>query len=404
MAQLNTTAASFSGGVTASNGTGEDYKFTFGGTWATNDIWSVILTDKNTGVQTLVGAGNVSGQAANFCFTYNQKVYVTYGANVGFSAVGLPTQFKSPNTSGNGFVAMSNTYGTPEDLVAIAPYQGRLVFFSRRTAQIWQVDADPGQWQQIQVMNNIGTFASNSVQPVGDLDVMFLSDTGIRSLKVRDSSLNAFVNDIGSPIDDLVTAFNPATSTAADACAVVDPTSGRYWCYISGTIFVLSYFPGSKITGWSIYQATYQNAQGNQEFFAVQKFFIFQGQVCALVEFNDATTAIMSFGGTDGVTYDNCAMSFTCPFLDSKRPGDWKVSKGFDAILTGDWAFSGSLDYISGTYTEIVASVTESTTLSGTLGFPGHGTHASLKGLTTSSSRATVSSLMWHFEPSNETA
>jgi len=354
---LITTATSLAGGTAGSNGQGGEFTFTVGGTWTNNDSITLTFTDLVTGLQTQIGAGNVSAIIPNYCFTFSKKVYVLSGPTTYFSEVNIPTSFNNPNGSGNGFVQMSNFYSNPENLIAIAPYQGRLVFFSRTTTQIWIVDANPLNWSLQQTLQNIGTFAPLSVQPLGDLDVMFLSDTGFRSLRARDNTLNAFVNDLGSPIDQLVqtslegagvvnlippgsvykgvvykpgtnnvntsilkpnttytivfgpnelqlgnsfgtpaSLFAPGTfvfttpstqinvdvellaiSTAVgqavtaiiyeglpvtinnnQACATVEPATGRYWCYLNGVIYVFSYYPNNKILGWSTYLPTYE--------------------------------------------------------------------------------------------------------------------------------------------------
>ena len=208
MPTLTTTCATMAGGVNAIAGVGADTEFTFGGVWATDDTYSVILTDNTTAVQTLIGAGNITNIKPTFVFTFNSKSYLLAGSTVYFSKAGQPTAFNDITTSGadNGFVKMTNMYSSSEPLLAASVYQGRLAFFSRRTTQIWIIDANPANWQISQILQNIGTVASLSVQPLGDLDVMFLSDSGVRSLRERDSSLNAFVNDLGSPIDLLIQA------------------------------------------------------------------------------------------------------------------------------------------------------------------------------------------------------
>jgi hypothetical protein len=207
-----------------------------------------------------VGKGDVTGVNFTFLSTFDRKVYGLSGTSVYFSSIDLPSIWNDPNSLGNGFAALTDYCGSPESLVAIAPYQGRLVFLSRRTSQIWVIDADPGNWDLQQTLQGIGTTAALSVQPLGDLDVLLLSDSGIRSLRVRDSSLNAFVNDLGSPIDELVQASIRATSFAivAAACGIVEPTSNRYWCYLNGVIYVLSYFPSNKIVAWTTYTPSYE--------------------------------------------------------------------------------------------------------------------------------------------------
>lgn len=403
-----TTAVAMQGGVTAVAGVGDNFLFTFGGVWAQRDTYTVTLTDQTTAVQTQVGAGFITGVLPTFCLTYGNKVYILGGATTYCSAVALPTVFNNPNATGNGFVAMSDWFSTSENLVAIAPYQGRLAFFSRHTVQIWGVSPLIVNWQQIQVLQNIGTMAPLSVQPVGDLDVMFLSDTGVRSLKVHDSSLNAFVNDTGSPIDKLIqTAFLASGDHGASACGVVDPESGRYILYLQGTIYVFSYYPTSKILAWSTYLPTYQDGNGVQQTFTPQKFLLSKGQVLCLATIASGASVVFVLGGANHNTYDNCTATVIFPFFDSKTPGTWKQSTGIDVVVQGAWSIYGSMDYLSGQYTKI-ADVVNPTADLGTIGFTGQGTHISLKVTTNAATGLptipTLSSALWHYELGNETA
>ena len=188
--------------------------FTYSGSApVVGELYTITLLDTVTGILTQVGAGDVTNLAATFCFTYGNKEYLLASEKVFFSEIGEPTKWNNPNGIGNGNVTMTDQFSTPENLVAIAPYQGRLAFFSRQTTQIWQVDADPANWAQLQVMQNIGCVAPLSVQPLGNLDVLFLSDGGVRSLRARDSSLNAYVDDVGSPIDSYVATLVDAAFT-----------------------------------------------------------------------------------------------------------------------------------------------------------------------------------------------
>lgn len=405
MPVINTSAIAFQAGTTALPGQGQESTFTFAGTWATGDAYTVILTDNSTAVQTQVGAGFVSGIVPTFTLTFDDKVYVLAGPTVYTSAINLPTTWNDPNAIGNGFVTLSNWYASAEPLVAMAPYQGYMAFFARRTIQIWSVQPLIDNWNKIQTLANIGTLSALSVQPMGDLDVLFLSDTGFRSLKVRDSSLNAFVNDIGSPLDSIIQAALLADD-GSTSCGVVDPESGRYWCYLNGVIYVLSFFPSSKIVAWSTYQPTYQNGMA-QASFVPQKFIIFQGQVYCLGLLQSGSLALFQFGGSNNNTYDNATATLQTPFMDCKKPGDWKVSKGVDLIMTGSWDMQASMDYIGNSYTEIGSSGTP-TNDTGTIGFPATGTHfsfmATCSDATSAPNQPKLSSLLWHFEMGDETA
>lgn len=402
MAAINTTCVPMTGGVAAVAAVGEDYQFTFGGAWATGDKWTVSLTDGSSGVVRQVGAGEVSGVVPNFAFTYANKVYVLSASTVYFSAVGNATIWNDPNATGDSFVTMSNWWAAPENLSAIAPYQGRLAFFSRRSCQIWIIAANPASWQLVQLLANIGTLAPASVQALGDLDVLFLSDTGIRSLRVRDSSLNAYVNDIGSPVDDFVqTNLSGGTPTSnSTACSVVEPSSNRYWLYLNGVIYVLSYFPSSKIIAWSTYSPTYN---GDANTFVPQKFVVYNGQVYVLAT-SGGNTVVLQYGGSSNAALDACTATLQTPFLDAKTPGTEKQSTGIEVACTGSWTVSACMNIYNPT--DFVTVVTDSVPSfdKGRVPFNDRGTHFSLMATTTDTLAGgpTLSSLIWHYEIEEE--
>lgn len=259
---MSSTCKSLAGGVSAVVDLNQLVNLTVGGAFATDDKISILLTDTLTGVQTIIGAGNVTGIAPVFVFVYNRKVYFLAGSTVYFSALDEAATFNDPNGTGNSFVTLNNIFAAAEDVVAIALQQGKLVFFSRSTTQVWVVDADPDNWQQYQVLQNCGTMAGKSVQALGELEVFFLKDSGLRSLRARETTLNAFVTDIGSPIDQLVVAKLASSSSAEKAAAisVVEPSADRYWCFLKDTIYVLSYFQSAQIIAWSTYSPTYETS------------------------------------------------------------------------------------------------------------------------------------------------
>jgi hypothetical protein len=76
---------------------------------------------------------------------------------------------------------------------------------------------------------------------------------------VRDSSNNASVVDLGTPIDSLVQARLLSAGVTAMA-SVVEPISSRYWCSIGDRVYVFSYFPNSGISAWSTYDASISKA------------------------------------------------------------------------------------------------------------------------------------------------
>lgn len=402
---LNTTVPP-SGGANAFAGQGQEYLFTLTMS-GTGGEATIILTSQTTGIQTQIGFGNVTGINFTYCLTFSNKVYGLAGGTVYISAINDPTTWNNPNALGNGFLTLSNWWGTPETLLAMSPYQGRLVFFSRRTTQIWLTDPNLENWELIQVLTNIGTLAPLSVQALGDLDVLFLSDTGIRSLRVRDNTLNAFVTDVGSPVDTLIQTALLAGNYGA-ACSIVEPQENRYWCYLNGTIYVFSFFPSNKISAWGSYLPTYPNdltasasvypgggtvtyttvigrsyfltlgehdhalVDGNnsyttsRSFFATTTTMVLTGiptdTVTAVLEeqtpfvpskfvvysgqvYARDTNAYYLYGGTTNNQFDGTIAVAQTAWLDLKTPGTRKTAEGLDSAFSGAWQFFGSMDW-----------------------------------------------------------
>jgi hypothetical protein len=485
---LTNTVNPLSGGVPQCGGQGMSYFVSLAGVFVPGKKLTLTLTDALTGLQTQIGAGFVTGtgmsfatQKASFCSTFSNKVYVLAGATAYFSALGDPTTWDDPNGAGNSFITMSNFWAAPEPLVATAPYQGRLLFASRRNVQIWATDPDPANYALTQVLPYIGTFAPLSVQAVGDMDVYMLYDSGVRSVRVRDASNNAIIADIGTPIDTILQPLIAALSDAQKSacCGIVDPSANRYWIYIPnaddspGSIFVFSYFPSSQISAWGCYSPSYQQpitapsstyptiptltytglavgqryawhpganessitcgstvltnqpatpdgsfvagattatvqgtpTAGGQPFtgalsqtvlFVPQKFIVYNGQVWA------ATAGLLiQYGGGENLSYDNCGMAWTIPYLSAQAPGTRKYFSAMDAGFEGTWAINFSSDYDSDTFSNVYNN-TLSSFQQGRVPLGRHATHFALQGLENGGGYARFSGALVHYTQEEE--
>jgi len=284
---------------------------------------------------TLVGdweAGSgatVAGQRAISVLTVKNKVYATFGSLLNFSTIATPTSWQAG--SGYGYINMSNQSAGSEALTGLGRYQGMLAVFSRRNTQIWYVDPDPLQNAQKQVIPNIGTFAPKSIENFGDIDVIFLSDTGIRSLKVRDASNQAGVSDIGTPVDDEIISYMRTLpdDQKASATAVLEPIDGRYILALGQRNYVYSYYPSSNIAAWSRYDPG----------FVISDWVSMNGQVWAR-----SGDTIYLLGGDDGQTYDASIVTVELPYLNGQQLATWKAFTGIDMVSQGEWQVFGNTD------------------------------------------------------------
>lgn len=340
------------------------------------------------------------------------KLYLGRGSLINFSAIYNAARYELQDV-GAGFVQNVDQDTAPTGTVALCQYQGRLAAFSRRNISIWTVNADPAQYAVVQNLKNIGTDAALSVQGFGELDTLFLSDTGIRSLRVRDSALNAYVVDVGSPIDSLIQTARLAGNSSS-ACSILEPTSNRYWLYLNGTIYVLSDFPSLKIAAWSTYTPTYitdfghpnasdytyvgltigrkyyfipspdsasftpnYSLDGDRSFIATSttfevvvglggdyaaaqlseatpftpaKFLVYNGQVYVYT----TDRKVLVYGGANNNTYDGSVATIELPWLDLKTPFSIKQGDAVNVAMEGRWDVFCGLDPRGNTLIQVV--------------------------------------------------
>lgn len=381
------------GGKANTPGTGMRWQVVYTGSIPDEgDTFTFTMNDSQTNGIIRVGAGDTTSIDPSYCFTYHNKEYLIALAKVLFSAIGAPTVFNDSEGLGNGFVDMDNQTQVPEALAAMAPFQGKLAFFARRSVQIWQEDADPANWAFLQVLTNIGTVAKDSVRTTGDLDALFLADTGIASLRARETTGNAFVDDLGAAIATLVKEkLALDEDEGANACAVIEPTTGQYWLYLYDTIFVLSYYPSSKVLAWSKYEP--KDSQGLT--FEPEKFVVFQGQV-----FCRAGNIVYAYGGANKQTYDDILVTIETPWLDLKTPGTMKSGVSLNAAYTGWWKIYVSMDPGDGVIspTPTSDSGNKHSFNRGIIPVEGYGTHVKFKMTSQHSDPAIFSSIVFNYQ------
>lgn len=381
------------------------------GTWATGDTLTITLTDASTN-QYVFGYGALTAKAPVFCFPYKNKVYVLTNDNGGttvFSGIGNATVFNDRNITGTGYIVLAQYSKLNDLLVTATVYQGYVAFFFRHSCQIWNLQDNASTSNLVQVLDEAGCVAQRGAVPVGQLDVLFLSDSGVRSLRVRDSSNNAFVVDIGSPIDNdivpLMRSFITAPGvTAVNAVCGFEPTENRFIISFQDSNFVvhmwaLSYYPEVKVTAWATYDyQCYIRADGVASTNLVEKFITWKGGLYARGGFNIGGASV------DGLTiydpslilrtsyangFDASQCSAETPWWDAKHMELVKDSEAVDVVMKGWWQVEAGFDPLGSSATQIVVpysttqptpdTATDSTFGKGCFSIRLRGTHIKMK-------------------------
>lgn len=260
--------------------------------------------------------------------THKNKVYTVGGSIVRFSASGSATDWAG---TGAGFINLANQYSGSESLIGLAPYQQQIAVFGAKTSQLWTMASDPASNSVLQVFAETGARAARAIKSYGDIDVFFLARNGIRSIKARESINVAGVADVGTAIDTLVLDWNRAQAAGVveKAVSVVEPSDGRFWLAVGTRVFVYSYFPASKIAGWTWYEPG----------FSVSDFAVANDRV-----YVRAGDSIFLYGGENDATYDASRVTVQMPFIDGKKPGTYKHVGGVDQAANGTWAVDLLMD------------------------------------------------------------
>lgn len=342
-----TVSGNMAGGTDSATAQAQIYTATLSGTVDQLDEWEIeITTARPSGSSSISAAyqfrtttrGSGTGTT---CLTFQQKIYSVTASLLYYSAVQNPTNWAG---TGSGFNNMADQNEGSEPLTTVQEYQGKLAVFSQNHIRVWTIDVNPANNKLDQTVPNSGTPAPQSVVPYGNIDVFYLSRSGVRSLRARDSSNAPAVNDIGVAIDEFVQEYldDLNEEKAHDSCAIIEPRDGRYWLAMGKRIFVLSYFQGTKINAWTYYDLEDELPDTTGFGGAVLE----EGRVQDMVVLGRkvyirSNTSLLLYGDDDGQTYpdtDEAIAELHTQFLSAKTPATIKSVYGFDIGCEGEWA------------------------------------------------------------------
>lgn len=308
------------------------------------------------------GAGGTKPTGyGSLIMTHGRKLYSPVVSILYFPVIDTATNWDT--VSGAGFQNMNTAQGGSESVTGLCKYQANLAIFSRTTVQIWNMQNDGANNAPVQVISETGTRAPKSARAFGDLDAFYLSDAGIRSLRARNYTNTAGVNDVGTPIDPVVLEWIDTLDdeVVAAACTVVDPRDGRFWLAIGGRVFVFSYFPSKKISAWSWYEPG----------FTITDMLAFGGRVYAR-----ADDVIYLYGGDTNDEYgDDYDVTVALPFMAASKDATFKQWRGMDIASTGAWTVTLLVDPNDDSNTVQIGELEGVTFPEETIGAMGHSTH-----------------------------
>jgi hypothetical protein len=286
-----------------------------------------------------------------------------------------------------GFINVAEDTEGAQNIVCAARYQNYAAVYCETCVVLYTLDTDPSNFSRYMVLENTSTDAPQSAIRYGNNDVFHLDPTGVRSLRALNSSNAPFISDVGNAIDTFVLDFLDTLTEdqRRAAVAAIEPRDGRFWLAVGERIFVLSYFPGAKISAWSYYSPGFSItnfAKVGREFYA------------------RAGDTVYLYGGLDGKTYpgdDETVTTVEMPFLSANQPATKKGLYGFDAALLNEWLVEVLVDPNREDKVERVGVLDKTTYVTGDNALPGQAQLVALKLTCRRGGRRTFSMAQIHF-------
>jgi hypothetical protein len=313
----------FSGGVDQADALPQKNTIALGGTYEGADLFTVTV---NGTVYSLTGDGG--SVAGSFVFAYKSRIWALAETILRGSKLNDPTDWTDSDASeGAVTIDTSNESQGSGVLVGAAEYQNLIALFAKDQIRMYAIFADAEEIRHEQTLDNTGTHSGRSVITYGNNDVYYLDSNGIRSVRARDNINASFVTDVGAPIDTFVQDHlgTLASTVASQAVATIEPGDSRFWLALGERIYVLSFFPASKITAWSYYEPPVPITD-----------FVRRGRRL----YCRGGDIIYLYGGQSHAEYpedDEMPVLVSTPFMDADAPNTEKAITGFDISCQNEW-------------------------------------------------------------------
>ena len=321
-------ATNMAGGAASSSAAKQQWTAAITGTFESADIFTITLDGKDFVVQ---GGSTGTGKTV---LTWKQKLYSTVASLLAFSGLNTPHEWEPP-AIGAGNINFSTQDSGSETLEGTGIFQGNIAVFADSVIQIEFVDVDETANTLLHTVRNVGTRSHRSVVQFGNNDLFFLDEnSGVRSLRARDSSMSPETDDVGTPLDDHILAHMDTLTDAqiTDAIGLIG-LDGRYWLSLDQRIYVFTFFKNSKISAWSFYDPEI-------------------GSIDAMVRIKKdiyvrSDNSVYLFGGSAGETYpdaDETLCTVELPFMDLDKAAHMKTLEGFDMAALNVWDITVQID------------------------------------------------------------
>jgi len=131
------------------------------------------------------------------------------------------------STGDSGYLSLIDVFPNGDEIVGLAAHNGFLIIFGKRNIAVYANPIDVTRLELVDLVANVGCIARDSIVNTGT-DVMFLSDTGVRSIARVIQEKSAPINDISFNVRDDLVAYVESESNKEKIKAAYYPKDAFY--------------------------------------------------------------------------------------------------------------------------------------------------------------------------------
>lgn len=257
-------------------------------------------------------------------------------------------------TGSAGYLNLQEVFPNGDNIVAIAGHNGFLIIFGRNNIAIYENPIDTSSLRLVECIYNVGCIARDSVQNIGT-DILFLSDSGVRSLArvIQEKSLP--MNDISKNVRDDLMANVFSEADLGKIKSIYHDRDAIYLLSLPTTKFVYCFDTRSRLQDGSARVTIWDNLQP-RSFCITQAKELLIGQPSYIGKY---------FGHSDnGAAY---RLQYYTNYFDFDASTKLKILKKIGWVLIGGtnqavavkWGFDYTEGYQASTYVLDTAVVYE---------------------------------------------
>jgi hypothetical protein len=244
-----------------------------------------------------------------------------------------------------GYLNLQEVLPNGDPVVAAAAHNGYIIFFGKKNTAIYANPLDTGALTLVEVLNNVGCIARDSVQSLGT-DVMFLSDAGVRSLQRVIQEKSMPMRDISKNVRDELMAAVASETDLTKIKSIYYERDAIYLLTLPTTKFVYCFDTRAALQDGSM-RVTIWDSIEPKSFFVTQSRDLYLGKPGYIGKY---------FGYADNTS--SYRIAYYTNYFDFDASTNLKLLKKIGWVLIGGtnqsvaikWGFDYSEGYQATTY------------------------------------------------------